>query len=319
LKRGRVVSSLPDADNGSDPLDALSQIAKARPGAKIDLLLPLAACFERRIEIPATAERQGRSILALDFERSTPFKLSDVYTGHTFVPSKDRKGWLSASQFVVKRKFVDRTIESIEALGLKVDRLDVWNADGQTPVGLNFFDRSGDAAPSSASRRPRLLMSAVVLGLAVSALWMDLSRREAALAALELDVSAARQKAEVLRNERTVAEVARKDSDAVRAYKSGQLPSVEILDQMTRLLPDDVFLNDVTIEGDLVDVSGQAKSSSAVISLLERSPAFKDATFTSPVTFDANADKERFSLRLRLRQSSRTAAVPGAEAEKAVP
>jgi hypothetical protein len=39
---------------------------------------------------------------------------------------------------------------------------------------------------------------------------------------------------------------------------------------------------------------------------------FKDALFTTPVTFDAATGKERFSLRLRLRHSltTATAAVP---------
>jgi hypothetical protein len=49
------------------------------------------------------------------------------------------------------------------------------------------------------------------------------------------------------------------------------------------------------VRNDRVEVEGFARSASDLVPLLERSPFFEDAQFTSPVTKVQN-DQERFSL-----------------------
>ena len=308
-KRGRIEALKADEDQDSKAIDVLGKLARSQSKSKICVMLPAVACLERRIEIPASARRQARSILALDLERSTPFKLSEVYVGHSFKPAEAKKGWLTASQLIVKRKVADQAIAAIEDLGLKVSSLDVWSSDGKAPVSVNFLENTSVVPATVETRRPYVLFASLAIGLVISATWIGLSRQQTALASLEQEVNIARQKAEAVRRDRTAGELAVKDVTAIQTYKSAQPSAVEIINELTRLLPDDVSANELKIDGDVVEFSGVAKSSSAVIPIVERSSMFKAALFTSPVTFDASADKERFSLRLRLRQSSRTAAV----------
>jgi general secretion pathway protein L len=320
LSKGRAAAAQFDNPSGFDAAEALTQLARAHPKAKIGILLPFAAFFERRIEIPASARRQAGAILALDFERSTPFKMSEVYSAFALEPAKTNKaktknGWLTASQFIVKRRIADRAIASVEDLGLKVVCLDAGSADGASPIGLNLLAISSGAAMSAGSRRPHALMIAASAGLLISAVWIGLSRREVALASLEHDVVLARQAVETVRGARAAAEDVRQNILAVRAFKMGQPSTVEIINTLTHLLPDDVVLSDLKIDRDAVEVSGLTASSAAVVPILERSAAFRDVVFSAPVTFDAVAGKERFSLRIHLRRSLRTlaeATAPGA-------
>lgn len=313
MKRGREVAASDAATGEAGVMAALERLAQLRPGSNVCVRLPYSACYERHVDIPATARRQAASILTLDFERSTPFKLSDVFVSHTLAPSAARKGWLSASQFVVKRKLPENAVRRIEDLGLKVACMDCWTSDGKSSLPLNFLGTTElNGAPSS-SHRTMPLMTILALMLAGSAAWIGLSHREAALQNLEEQVSAARGKAEKMQAEQSAADTARSQVNAVWVLKSSRPLAVEIVNELTRLLPDDVTLNDLKIEDGTVDFSGLAKSSAAIIPVLERADMFKDAALTSPVTFDANADKERFSMRLKLRRSSRTASAGAPE------
>lgn len=317
LKRGLATAAPDDTPGEASVMATLERLGQWRSGSRAGLSvcirLPYSACYERHVDIPVTARRQAASILTLDFERSTPFKLSDVFVSHMLAPSAVRKGWLSASQFVVKRKLTENAIARIEDLGLKAACMDCWSSDGKSSLPLNFLSTPELTGVPASSRRPVLLMTVLALMLAGSAAWIGLSHREAALQNLEEQVSAARGKAEKLHAEQSAADTARSQVNAVRVLKSSRSPAVEIVNELTRLLPDDVILSDLKIEEDTVDFAGLAKSSAALIPVLERAGMFKDAALTSPVTFDANADKERFSMRLKLRRSSRTASVSATE------
>ena len=287
--------------------DYLSQLHKRRPKARIGIRLPYSACFERRVDIPAAARAQAPSIVALDLERSTPFKPADVYSSFTLAPAPARKGWLTAVQFVTKRKLADKAIADVEATGLTVVKMDCWSADGKTALPINFLEKDARAWLPGGNRKTVIALAAIATALLISMVWVSMSRREAALAELEKQVESARHKAEGVQQEQATTDAAIKSRLAVNTWKNIRPTTVEIINELTRLLPDDAYLNDLKIEGDTIDISGLAKSAAAIIPGLERSSMFKDALQTSAVAFDAAADKERFSLRLKIRPAAKTA------------
>ena len=303
---------------GQELWDYLSRLGRNRPNARVGLRLPFSACYIRRVEIPAAARRQAGSILALDLERATPFKAADVYFAHYIEPQASRKGWLNACQLVTKRAFADRWIADIEATGAKVARLDCFEANEKSPISIDFLSTSEPGTPDRAVwRRPGFLLTVLTAGLALSAASVAISRHEAALKTLEVQVASARAEASSARQKRNEIEATASQSSAMRNFKSGRPSTVEVLQELTRLLPDGVSIADLKIEGDFVDLSGFAKPAADVIPILERSEMFKDAALTSPVTFDSTEDKERFSLRVKFRKSPQAAAA--AKPEEAAP
>jgi general secretion pathway protein L len=138
-----------------------------------------------------------------------------------------------------------------------------------------------------------------------------MSRYEAALAEVKTETTKLRTQAAAVREaiERSGAAVA--DLARLQRMKLGQVPAVEVLEELSRLLPDSVWLTDLRIEGDAVDLTGLAKSGAALPSLFVGSTLFADAALTAPVTLDQREDKERFSLRIRLRPLA-AASLPGA-------
>ena len=54
----------------------------------------------------------------------------------------------------------------------------------------------------------------------------------------------------------------------------------------------------------MLDISGLAPSGAALPTMLGRSAILTDAALTAPVTFDQREDKERFSVRVRVKHQA---------------
>ena len=75
-----------------------------------------------------------------------------------------------------------------------------------------------------------------------------------------------------------------------------------VLAELTRLLPDDTWLDSVELRGDSLHLVGHASAAAALVGPLERSPLFTEALFRSPVVPDRASGRERFELTLTLRR-----------------
>ncbi|RMF21744.1 MAG: hypothetical protein D6760_08805 [Deltaproteobacteria bacterium] len=71
------------------------------------------------------------------------------------------------------------------------------------------------------------------------------------------------------------------------------------LHAMTQALPRTAYLTTFRYKGDRLEIDGIAKTASELISILERTPYFKNVEFTAPTTKYLQ-DQERFSLRMEL-------------------
>lgn len=283
-------------------LAALADIAASRRGGTVGIRLPVSQCFERRVELPKVARDDLRRMLNFDLERATPFRLRDVYTACLPIGETGAKGKQRVRQLVVKREAVDPLIADVKAAGLAPAFVDCWQATPASGLPVNFLE--ADEPPRSGLARhvtaPRVLTLLVLL-LAGLASALSVSRHEAALAEIGAETAKVRTRAAAVRDAMdrsgaAVAELAR-----LQRMRLAKVPAVEVLEELSRVLPDTVWLIDLRIEGDVVDIAGLAKSGAALPSLFMGSALFADAALTAPVTLDPREDKERFSLRMRIK------------------
>ena len=281
----------------------LASLARNRrsPGT-IGLRLPYSACFVRRIELPAVARRDFARLLAMDLERSTPFKSKDVLTAHEVDNSPAVKGLLKVRHFIVKRKPVDGLKQEVEALGFKVTRVECTEESGISSIPMNFLDSGGDlAAPATRTGAATKLLALSAAVLAATAAYLYVDRHEQALQNLKeqsskLRASAQLQKDALAKSKASFAEIVN-----YQKLRAEAVSRVTVLEELTRLLPDSAWVTDLRIDGETVDISGLAVSAAALVPLLERSKYFVDATSTASLTFDPREDKERFAIRARIR------------------
>jgi Tfp pilus assembly protein PilN len=90
---------------------------------------------------------------------------------------------------------------------------------------------------------------------------------------------------------------------------SGEIPKMEILKELSQILPSTVWVWNIKFSGGEVEISGFADSASDLIPLLDKSPLFEKVEFLAPVTKErerragGDKEKERFKIKLRLEGS----------------
>jgi general secretion pathway protein L len=98
----------------------------------------------------------------------------------------------------------------------------------------------------------------------------------------------------------------RKEMAELDQIRSGEISKVEILEELTRLLPDTTWIWNLKYNGKEIELSGFADSASDLIPLLDRSPHFEKVEFLAPVTKemqmrgDGNKEKERFKIKAKI-------------------
>ena len=297
------------------------QLSSSKTGTikpEIGLRLNYQTCFVRKVELPAAAITDFPQLLAIDLERATPFKLRDVYTAYTIDTQNSRPGKTSVRQLVIKRAVVDGLIKILESAGRKVSRLDCWDEDGKLALPVNFLETMA-LKPRTASRGSNLAPKVLALtaaGLAGLAAYLVIDRGEIALSEIQAQNARLKTKVQATRDATSKSQTMMSEIENFRRLRSTIPSKVAALEELTRLVPDSAWVTDLKIDGSNVDIAGLATSAVTLISILERSTFFVDATSTAPLTFDQREDKERFSIRVKIRSALAAESARGLEAPK---
>jgi Tfp pilus assembly protein PilN len=98
----------------------------------------------------------------------------------------------------------------------------------------------------------------------------------------------------------------RKEMVELEQIRSGEISKGEVLEELTRLLPNTTWIWNLKYNGKEIELSGFADSASDLIPLLDKSPLFEKVEFLAPVTKemqmrgDGNKEKERFKIKAKI-------------------
>ncbi len=98
----------------------------------------------------------------------------------------------------------------------------------------------------------------------------------------------------------------RKEMAELDQIRSSEISKGEVLDELTRILPDTTWIWNLKYNGKEIELSGFAESASDLIPILDRSPLFEKVEFLAPVTKemqlrgDGNKEKERFKIKAKI-------------------
>jgi general secretion pathway protein L len=303
LEKGAQFELLDEVDDaGGDSLKGVAKIVKSRSSLPFGLRVPSQDCFSRTVELPAQAEGNFGRILELDMERTTPFRSADVMTAHYAVPGMTAaRGKRAVRHLIVKRRTLEPLIADLRALGVEPAFADCWDEERRAGLPADFL-----ASARGEARRGGLTFAPVMAGLAVllavSAVAILIVRHQSALEALQARSEAARVEAAKVRAAVEASQSASAQIAAIDRMLHARLPAAKILEELTLIMPDTAWISDLRIDGDVVEFTAYAKSAAALVPLLAKSPLFTEASLTSPVILDTVEDKERFSVRLRLKE-----------------
>lgn len=292
---GRVAfdPQAPDAARGA--VSALVSKPRRR-SAQTVLVLPEDQVLRRSIELPLAARENLREVVSFEMDRYTPFAAEDVLFDVRPLAADTEAQTLIVDLAAVPKTAAARQEAIAAGWGLQPDT--VCFADdrtGDSPDAAFVFKRPEVRRGGIAGRLAALLWIAAA-ALAAVLVALPLHRQQAVLTELESQLTARRTEAaavEILR--RQVAETAGV-TDLLVERKSARPAAVALLNEITRLLPDDTWLLQIRVFDDQLTMAGYSSAASALIPVLEASDLFAEVRFEAPVTLDGRIELERFNL-----------------------
>lgn len=284
-------------------LKAIGDAARSGPRRSVGIRIPAVSCYARSTELPAGARKDFEKILRMDLERATPFKLQDVYTAHIIDTGAQRLGKVHVQQLVAKRSIIDPLLADLESVGQSAAFVDCWRDKLSPGLPGDFLPDKSDTARGGFSLTAVKALAAAACVLAILAGYLVVSKYEVALDQLRAETATMKTRAAAVGRQLERSAAAVDDLERLQELKKKQVPALVTLEEVSRILPDSVWLTDLRIEGGTVEILGLAKSGAALPALFEQSKLFAGAALTAPLTLDQREDKERFTLKVRLRQA----------------
>jgi general secretion pathway protein L len=300
---------------GSDARVALATLDPQRRGLAVRALLERAGesrgrarvslshdeALVRRVTMPAATEENLRQVLGFEMDRLTPFRAEDVYFDYRVISRDSAAGTLSALLAVARRDLVDARVESLRSLGLSVQGVTVRDdaAHAATPLDLLPSEQRGERETARERMVKHSLMGAVVLLLLVALLFPAWRTREAVIALHPLvgKAQADAQATDTLARdlERQVA-----DYNFLLTKKQGTPPTLAYVEEVSRLLPDNTWLQQLEIKmaGKTreLQIIGETAPPSRLLELLEQSTLLQNAAPRGAFTRGQTPNSERFMI-----------------------
>lgn len=182
-------------------------------------------------------------------------------------------------------------------------------------TGNRGFDLAGKGfqtvKKSPVTRITLFLLGIVVLAMALNLiipLHMERTRVERIEAQIALRRNAVRA-VEALRQEISTIDA---DAAVVRNFKESAPMSLDIMKELTTILPKNVWLTRLRITGETVEIEGYAASATEILPRLEQSALFKKVEFSSPTIRDTRLNADRFVIKMEI-EGFEKKTVPGAK------
>jgi len=90
------------------------------------------------------------------------------------------------------------------------------------------------------------------------------------------------------------------DITTINDFKGKKRMALNILKELTSILPKTAWLSRVRTTDVTVELEGYAASATGILSKLEASPYFEKAEFASPTFRDTRMNADRFNIRLAI-------------------
>jgi len=259
--------------------------------------------LSKTLTLPSAAKENLREVLAFEMDRQTPFTADQVHYDFDILGEDRASNTLSIALHLAPRRTLDPLLENIDECGLKATQINV--ADGQDnpagrPICIALLDhgKSNLTKGNGARANQILKLSTVLLG--VIAIALPLVKDSITTTRLQVEAAAARNNASTTDQTFQTLQTQLAESSRLAILKQEQPGVMQVLDELTRILPDDTWVSRLEIHQPRVSIRGESSNAADLSTLIESSPLFSNTQFDSPVTRDTVTGQEKFAISVNI-------------------
>ncbi len=287
---------LPQLDSQAPNPQDLSA-AHSTSNLSVELKLPESMVLHKQLRLPDSVGENLRQVLGFEMDRLTPFQVDQVLYDCRVVKRDTQQQKLEIELALVRRDKVEPWLQALNEMRLAPAVI----APAGSWSGANLLPPTQRGNGSATARMTRVLWGLSLI-LIIAVLISPLLQKRALVEALGADLSKVRREANQVVNLRDQVEQSLGSARAVLDRRMRRRPVLEVLRDVTRLLPDDTWVQQLEFKGDTLQLRGESAQALGLIERLESSPLLQDVGFLSPVVQMAGKGRERFNLSARITQ-----------------
>jgi len=258
------------------------------------LLLDSKWVLQKELKLPAATESNLQQVLSFEMDRQTPFRANEVYFDWRMLPPVEESGEIRLEMLVAPRRMVDPLLEKLAVRGLTPAGIDIGR--NGSIGGVNLLPVELRHNPIHPRTRLNYVLAAVVSVLLVVSMVQSLGARAERVVKLEEAIAEVQDEARrVQRLKEQVADTSEAASFLTRRRSQSPV-AVEVLAEVTRLLPDGTYLDRLVVSKESVVMQGKSGNAQQLIELVNRSEMFDAAAFQGSTRLDGDTGLEIFEI-----------------------
>jgi Tfp pilus assembly protein PilN len=168
--------------------------------------------------------------------------------------------------------------------------------------GLNLL-KKGRRERAKTPLTLSLILVAAAITIWMISVFLPVNIEQERLGEIQREIAARKEEVKRIEALKTEIETVQKEVSDIDAFKAGRPMDLDILKELTRVLPKTTWLSRANITETTVNIEGYATSSTELIPKLEASKYFKKVEFASPTFRDARMNAERFNIKMEIEGS----------------
>jgi len=298
---GKVALSARDEDSNKLAFNAL--YGKSRRPA-LGLSIPSERILRKTIELPLAVKENLRPALAFELNRQTPFNADQAYFDYRVRAIRPKAGQIQVELIVSDRRQIDRELAMLAKWGHPCQVVAPTDELAGEPRYANLLPPEARARTTLATKWRYAGMALITIALLGATLAIPLWQKRAAVIVLNGEAANMKQQAQAVDDLQHSLAKASAEYQYLLERKFKRPAKVALVEEVTRLLPDDTWLSSLEVKANEVVLNGETNSSTKLIRLMEGSSLIQDAAFNSPVVKDRNNNLERFRLSAKIKETS---------------
>jgi len=273
--------------------DILAEFGDGQP--EVRLCLHEDQVLALPVEMPAAVEGNLDQALRYQLDQLSPFRADQVVLDHRIERHDQERGRIAVTLRIVPNEDLEPLMDRARAFGAVIHAVDTLAAeDPPRPEGFNLLPESRRPRYVHARARFNLLLGAGLVVVLALVMAQTVILRERTVSGLRTEADVLRVEARRVMQLQQAFEETLLAANFLAEKRASQPAVIELLDELTRILPDDIWLQQFQLQGSDLRIQGQADGSQRVIGLLDESELFESPEITGAISIDPRSGQERF-------------------------